>query len=239
MFIAARRGVIRRAEEGWGRAPRHATAAGGTALCSYTAAACRAASIALVVGAMLRSALTRTSERWERIVERAAAAATTVRVLACYSSASRAASTARVVGAARKGASMRAGAASRSTDSVRSVMDGGARQSVSRLSVEGVQGAWVAWVVATSAYAVRWRCFAHDMRACASPCLWYVAIRNAPCACVHRGALDRKPRLKGLRIYSYPSGSWPSQSGANWHSGAQSQQRQYTRKPPESPCIKL
>ena len=35
------------------------------------------------------------------------------------------------------------------------------------------------------------------------------------------------------------AGSWPSQSGANWHSGAQSQQRQYTRKPPESPCIKL
>ena len=35
------------------------------------------------------------------------------------------------------------------------------------------------------------------------------------------------------------SGSWPSQSGANWHSGAQSQQHQYTRKPPESPCIKF
>ena len=37
----------------------------------------------------------------------------------------------------------------------------------------------------------------------------------------------------------YAPGSWPSQSGANWHSGAQSQQHQYTRKPPESPCIKV
>ena len=68
------------------------------------------------------------------------------------------------------------------------------------------------------------------------------AVMTSQCKRIAPKHLGRH-RLRAARFQLNPirlhPGSWLSQSGANWHSRAQSQQHQYIRKPRESPCIKL